>query len=187
MQTNDRIAAAAAAQFHEHGITSTGVDALSRAAGISKRTLYERFGSKDGLIVAAYESLDIPVFQMFTGAAEAAADTPRGQLEALFAQLEVMVGMPEFRGCPFANAAAELADLDHPAHQVVRAHKQRLRDWMEERARLAGAADPNALSRKLMLVFAGAQSQALVERSTRPAADARVLAGELLDAALRTR
>ena len=185
MQTNDRIAAAAAAQFHEHGITSTGVDALSRAAGISKRTLYERFGSKDGLILAAYESLDIPVFQMFTGAADA-ADTPRGQLEALFAQLEVMVGMPEFRGCPFANAAAELADLDHPAHQVVRAHKQRLRDWIEERARLAGAADPDALSRKLMLVFAGAQSQALVERSPRPAADARVLAGELLDAALLT-
>ena len=64
---------------------------------------------------------------------------------------------------------------------------ERLRDWMEERARLAGAADPDALSRKLMLVFAGAQSQALVERSTRPAADARVLAGELLDAAPRTR
>jgi AcrR family transcriptional regulator len=187
MQTNDRIAAAAAAQFTEHGITSTGVDALSRAAGISKRTLYERFGSKDGLIVAAYASLDIPVFRMFTGDAEAAADTPRGQLDALFAQLEVMVGMPEFRGCPFANAAAELADLDHPAHQVVRAHKRRLRDWMEERARLAGAADPHALSRKLMLVFAGAQSQALVERSRRPAADARVLAGELLNAALRTR
>ena len=60
------IAALAAEQFHEHGITSTGVDALSRAAGISKRTLYERFGSKDGLIVAAYESLDLPVFQMFT-------------------------------------------------------------------------------------------------------------------------
>ena len=185
MQTNDRIAAVAAAQFHEHGITSTGVDALSRAAGISKRTLYERFGSKDRLIVAAYESLDIPVFQMFTGAAEAAV-TPRGQLEALFAQLEVMVAMPEFRGCPFANAAAELADLDHPAHQVVRAHKERIREWMEERARLAGTADPAALSRKLMLVFAGAQSQALVERSPRPAADARLLAGELQDAGLRT-
>ena len=184
MDTNDRIAAVAAAQFHEHGITSTGVDALSRAAGISKRTLYERFGSKDGLIVAAYESIDGPVFQLTTAPAEAAADTPRGQLEALFDQLGVMVRMPEFRGCPFANAAAELADLDHPAHRVVHAHKERLRDWMLERARLAGAEDPDALSRKLMLVFAGAQSQALVERSPRPADDARVLAGELLDAAL---
>ena len=51
---------------------------------------------------------------------------------------------------------------------------------------MAGAADPDALSRKLMLVFAGAQSQALVERSPRPAADAMLLAGELLDAGLRT-
>ena len=60
---------------------------------------------------------------MFTQPAEAAADTPRGQLEAFFAQLEVMVRLPQFRGCPFANASAELADFDHPAHQVVRRHK----------------------------------------------------------------
>lgn len=176
-----RIAAVAAAQFHEHGITSTGVDALSRAAGISKRTLYERFGNKDGVIVAAYESLDLPVFLMFTERAEAETDDPRGQLEALFAHLEVMVGMPEFRGCPFANAAAELADPDHPAHAVVRAHKDRIRVWMRDRVSAAGARDPEALSRQLMLVFAGAQSQALVERSARPAADARLMVSELLD------
>ena len=100
MDTNARIAAVAAEQFHEHGITSTGVDALSRAAGISKRTLYERFGSKDGLIVAAYETLDLPVFRMFAEAAEAASDTPSGQIDAFFAQLEAMVRTPEFRGCP---------------------------------------------------------------------------------------
>jgi len=184
MDGNARIAALAAEQFHEHGITSTGVNAISRAAGISKRTLYERFGSKDGLIVAAYDALDIPVFEMFTGPAEAAADTPRGQLEAFFAQLEAMVRLPEFRGCPFTNAAAELADIDHPAHAVVRRHKERIRAWMLERCRGAGAADPERLSRELMLVFAGAQSQALVERSARPAEEARVLVAELLDAAV---
>src|SRR4051812_42362731 len=184
MPTNDRIAAVAAAQFHEHGITSTGVDALSRAAGISKRTLYERFGSKDGLIVAAYESLDVPVFEMFTGPAEAASDTPRGQLEAFFVQLEAMVRLPEFRGCPFTNAAAELAALDPPAHAVVRRHKERIRRWMLRRAREAGAADPQELSRDLMLVFAGAQSQALVERSPRPARDARLLGTRLIGAAI---
>ena len=60
-----RIAALAAECFHQHGITATGVDELSRVAGISKRTLYQRFGSKDGLITAAYEALD-GVFEMFT-------------------------------------------------------------------------------------------------------------------------
>ncbi len=72
---------------------------------------------------------------MFTGPAEAASDEPREQLDALFAQLEAMVQLPEFRGCPFSNAAAELADLDHPAHEVVRRHKERLRRWMRDRAR----------------------------------------------------
>ena len=185
MEPNERIAALAAEQFHANGITSTGVDALSRAAGISKRTLYERFGSKDGLIVAAYESLDVPVFLMFTGPAEAASDTPRGQLDQLFVQLEAMVQLPEFRGCPFSNAAAELADLDHPAHEVVRRHKERLRGWMLVRARDAGAEDPEELSRQLMVVFAGAQSQALVERSPLPVRDAREVARALVDAATR--
>jgi AcrR family transcriptional regulator len=182
--STDRIAALAAEHFHEHGIAATGVDALSRAAGISKRTLYERFGSKDGLIVAAYDSLDLPVYRMFTDAAEAASATPRGQLEAFFAQLEAMVTLPEFRGCPFANAASELADDDHPAHAVVRRHKERIRRWLLRRAKAAGAAQPERLSRQLMLVYAGAQSQALVERSPKPAREARILAAALIDDAV---
>jgi AcrR family transcriptional regulator len=183
-QTNERIAVLAAEQFHEHGITATGVDALSKAAGISKRTLYERFGSKDGLIAAAYEALDLPVFGMFTEAAETAA-TPRGQLEQFFVRLEEMVQLPQFRGCPFSNAAAELADADHPAHEVVRRHKERVREWMLARAEAAGAAAPELLSRQLMLVFAGVQEQALLERSPRAAREAQGVVTVLLDAAIK--
>ena len=174
--TDAEIAAVAAAQFHERGITSTGVDALARAAGISKRTLYQRFGSKDGLIVAAYDSLDLPVYQMFTRPAEAASDDPAGQLDALFAGLEHAVSMPEFRGCPFSNAAAELADPEHPAHTIVRRHKERLRKWMQVRLRDAGSDNPEQVSRQLALLWAGAQAQALVQRSAAPVRDARALA-----------
>ena len=181
-----RIASLAAEQFHEHGITATGVDALSRAAGISKRTLYQRFGSKDGLIAAAYAGLDLPVFEMFTKAVEAQADGPRAQLEAFFAQLEPLVRSPQFRGCPFSNAATELADPHHPAHKVVRRHKERIRRWLLSRARAAGATNPEQLSRQLMLVFAGVQAQALLERSARPARDAHDLARALIDAAIPT-
>ena len=183
-QTNERIAFLAAEQFHEHGITATGVDALSRAAGISKRTLYERFGSKDGLIVAAYDALDLPVFGMFTQEAEAAASTPRGQLEQFFVRLEEKEHLPEFRGCRFSNAAAELADPDHPAHEVVRRHKERVRHWFLVRAREVGAADPELLSRQLMLVFAGVQAQALLERSPRAAREAQGVVAMLIDAAV---
>jgi AcrR family transcriptional regulator len=175
-----RIAVLAAECFHQHGITATGVAELSRFAGISKRTLYERFGSKDGLITAAYESLDLPVFEMFTVPVEARTDDPRAQLEAFFARLETIVRLPEFRGCPFSNAASELADPSHPAHRVVRRHKDRIRRWFLSRAKAAGAANPEQLARRLMLLFAGVQSQALLERSARPARDARDLARFLI-------
>ena len=183
---SERIAALAATRFHECGITGTGVDALSRAAGVSKRTLYERFGSKEGLVVAAYKSLDLPVYRMFTGAIDAQLDDPRTQLEAFFAQLEPILTSPDFRGCPFTNAASELPDPNHPAHAVVRRHKARLRRWLRDKARVAGASDPDQLSRDLMLVFAGAQTQALIQGSGRaPARDARRLATTLIESAVR--
>jgi AcrR family transcriptional regulator len=179
-----RIADQAAELFHEYGITATGVEALSRAAGISKRTLYERFGNKDGLIAAAFDVRDVPVFRNYTEYAERATDSPRDQLKELFASLEALIGAPEFRGCPFTSAASELADPGHPAHPVIRRHKERLRRWMLARAREAGAADPAKLSRQLMVVFDGALVQSLVQRSARPARDARELADALIDAAV---
>jgi AcrR family transcriptional regulator len=182
-ETETRVAELAARLFHEHGITATGVEALSKTAGISKRTLYEHFGTKDALIAAAFATMDVPVFERFTKAAERAA-TPRDQLEQLFAELESAIASPEFRGCPFANASAELADPEHPAHAVIRRHKDRMRRWMLGRARAAGAADPGQLSRQLMIVFEGAQAQSLVLRSPRPARDARKVARVLIEGAV---
>jgi AcrR family transcriptional regulator len=181
--TDARIAELAAGLFHEHGIGATGVEALSKAAGISKRTLYERFGSKDGLIAAAFTAFDDPVFEKFTKPAELAA-TPRGQIERLFAELEAAIDSPEFRGCPFGNASAELADPDHPAHPVIRRHKDRFRRWLVSRAREAGAAHPELLGRQLMIVYEGIQAQALVQRSGKPARDGRRLVTTILDSAL---
>ena len=184
MPDESRIAACAARLFHERGITATGVHALAKAAGISKRTLYQQFASKDELVAAAYATLDMPVFERFTKPAESAA-TPRAQLDRLFGELERAVGSPHFRGCPFANASAELADPAHPAHAVVKRHKERLRKWIYERVCATGAADPALVSRQLLLAFDGAQARALAERSARPARDARKLARALLDAAAR--
>jgi AcrR family transcriptional regulator len=182
-EADARIADQAAEMFYKHGITATGVEALSRAAGISKRTLYERFGSKDGLIAAAFDVRDEPVFRMYTEPAERAA-TPRDQLEQVFVSLEAVIRAPEFRGCPFTSASSELADLDHPAHPIIRRHKERLRRWMLTRARAAGAADPARLARQLMVVFDGALVQSLTQRSTRPAQDARQVAKALIDASI---
>jgi AcrR family transcriptional regulator len=182
--TDERIAGLAAQLFYTHGISATGVDALSKAAGISKRTLYEQFGSKDGLIAAAYEAFSQPVFDRILGAAERRASTPRGQLEAVFAVIADEARAPDFHGCPFMNATAELNDPDHPAHEVIRRYVNRFRRWMRDRAREAGATNPDLLARQLMIVVDGAQAQSVMEHSSRPAQDARSIAHALIAAAI---
>jgi AcrR family transcriptional regulator len=182
--TDARIAGLAAHLFHEHGIGATGVDALSKAAGISKRTLYERFGSKDGLIAAAFDAVDVPIFERIIGTAERLSSTPRGQLEQIFVGLEAEVRSPEYRGCPFLSASTELTDPQHPAHDVIRRHKHRLRRWIRDRAREAGAVNPDLLSRQLMIIVDGAQAQSVIERTSKPAHDARGIANALIAAAI---
>ncbi|CAK0762927.1 TetR/AcrR family transcriptional regulator, mexJK operon transcriptional repressor [Azospirillaceae bacterium] len=62
------IIAAAGTLFRTHGYGSTSMDAIARAAGVSKATLYAHFSGKDALFAAivdaecrrSRESLDLP-------------------------------------------------------------------------------------------------------------------------------
>ena len=47
----ERLAATASRLFYDHGIRAVGVELLAAEAGTTKKTLYDRFGSKDALVV----------------------------------------------------------------------------------------------------------------------------------------
>ena len=49
-KTRRRLIAAADGLFYGQGIRAVGVDAVAKAAGVTKRTLYYHFASKDDLI-----------------------------------------------------------------------------------------------------------------------------------------
>lgn len=42
---------AASRLFYEHGIHAVGVDRIAAEAGVTKKTLYDRFGSKEQIVV----------------------------------------------------------------------------------------------------------------------------------------
>jgi AcrR family transcriptional regulator len=176
-----RIAEVAADAFYRHGVTASGVDALSAAAGISKKTLYQRFGSKQALIAAALTVRDDDAYGMFTDAAESVGDDPVDQLLGLFDALPRL--SREHLGCPFLRAAGELPDPSHPARSVVRGHKERLRRWVEDRLRAADVPDAPLVSRQLMLLFDGALSGSYVYRDDEPFSAARAAAQLLITAA----
>ena len=124
LETADRL-------FYLQGIRAIGVDTIAAEIGISKRTLYNHFPSKDALI-AAY--LDRRFVQ-----ARPSDKSPLEQILATFNSLERRFSAKDFRGCPFVNAVAELGPKDRAVKKIAIAFKESRRQWF--RARLEEIGD----------------------------------------------
>jgi AcrR family transcriptional regulator len=156
----DRILDAAERLFYAHGIQSIGVDAVVLEAGISKRTLYKHFGSREQLIAAYLER---------RGAREPETPMPGDELSEIlgvFKRFERWFAREDFRGCPFSNAIAELGgDAKHPALAVACDIKHRNTAWFELRLRALGAAQPAALATQLSILVEGAVALAVQRKA----------------------
>ncbi|MEV4537969.1 TetR/AcrR family transcriptional regulator [Asanoa sp. NPDC049518] len=176
----DRLLAAAADLFYREGVTATGVERLCSVAGVSKRSMYQLFETKDALVAEALATSG-PV----THASFLPDDTetrPRDRILHVFRVLEDRAATPEFAGCPFVNTATDLRDHAHPATEVARDFKQRLTDWFAAEARAAGAADPDLLGRQLTVVFDGSAARNVVHGTSLQGLSVTTAAA-LLDAA----
>jgi AcrR family transcriptional regulator len=172
----ERILAAADKLFYLHGIRAVGVDAVAEEAGVSKRTLYNHYPTKDDLI-AAYL---VGRFKHI-----APSDAPaREQILGYFERLEREFERPGFRGCAYVNAVCELSDPKHPAAGIALKFKEQRREWYRTLLKRLGVANADALARQLQLLAEGALSANLVWGDPTLARAAREAAAVLLDAAI---
>jgi len=178
----DRIVRAAVRLFRDRGINATGVAELTAAAHVSKRTLYRHFPSKDDIVVAYLRAFERDPGLIAEGALTRTELTARARLLELFSALAEQ-DRP-FRGCPFAAAAVELADLAHPGHRLAAEHKLRFAEQLSELAREAGVRSAEPVGRRLALLYDGAAAQTAVLDSPEPAAEAFAVAAALLEAAI---
>ena len=175
-----RLLDAAADLFYRQGIGAVGVDLVSKTAGVSKRTLYQQFGSKDRLIAESLDAHGADIVGLYIPAEDPGAPA-RQQILAVFEGLSRWTASETFRGCPFVNTATELADPGHPARQVARDYKLRLRDYFARQAERGRAEDPQRLADELIVVFDGAIVQAVMGTARHRDA-ARTAVEALLDA-----
>jgi AcrR family transcriptional regulator len=176
----ERLLAAAAPLFYREGV-HVGVEALCRTAGVSKRSMYQLFTSKDEVLAASLERASRAYGQALLPDDEDAL-SPRGCILYVFERLEVLSDAPDYRGCPLVATAVELKDPEHPASVVARRFKDALTDYFHRQARRAGAPDAERLARQLTVVFDGSSVQAVMQ--ARPLAGLAVsTATALLDAA----
>ncbi|MFI5835410.1 TetR/AcrR family transcriptional regulator [Micromonospora sp. NPDC051300] len=153
-RTRAGIVRAAAPLLYERGLDGIGIAELCSRLGVSKETLYRYFGSKEGLVEAVLSARSERVTTWIAEAVVAAGDDPRDQLAAVFDALHLWYGEADFRGCAIQNAAAQ-HHVDG-VRAIAARHLDRRLDLLTAIARRAGAADPDALGRQLLLLVEGA-------------------------------
>jgi AcrR family transcriptional regulator len=183
-----RLLAAGSDLFYRYGIGAVGVDLISDTAGVSKRTLYQQFGSKDELVAECLRTSGADVVAHYLRGVTDEAP-PRERILGVFDGLADWSRLDSFRGCPFMNTATELSDPGHPARQVAREFKLTLRDFFAREAKRGEATDPAMLADQLLMLFDGAMVQAVMGTAASGSGDRDIVpaslaaAGALMDAA----
>jgi AcrR family transcriptional regulator len=165
LETADRL-------FYLQGIRAVGVDTVAAEIGISKRTLYNHFPSKDALISAYLERRFRPI--------PPSDKPPAEQILRTFDRLERGFADKGFRGCPFVNAVAELGTGDAVVKKIAIAFKESRRVWFRDLLKQLKVANAEGLATQLTLLVDGAIAQDLVRNDPSMARAARDAAQVLL-------
>ena len=164
----ERLLAASDELFYRDGVHSTGIDAVIEKAGVAKGSLYYIFGGKDEL-VAAYLRGRLDAWRERVNAAQTGIDDPEEKILAVFDAIADYVALPEFRGCPFVNAAAE-APAGEAQELAITEYRQWVRETFLALAAQTGVADTASLADALIVLYDGALATVDVASTARTAA-----------------
>lgn len=167
-QRRRAVAAAAVEILREAGLAGLTTSDVARRAGISERSLFYHFPTRDHILVAALESAD-------EAAAIESIDSYEETNEHLGHLIESLVaaasGEP-WKAALTVSLSGAAQDPDHPAHDYfVRHYATALSGFAEvvRRRQAAGLAhpdlDPEQVARHFVAAWEGLQAQWLVTQS----------------------
>ncbi len=170
-------------RFYEGGFHATGIDSLMAGSGISKRTLYKYFPSKEELIEAVLDHYALWIMdELFTPLA-ALAEGPLARIRALFDMREVLITANPTRGCLGMAASQEYVGK----HEGIAARGRQAAHEVERRfidlCREAGLAKPEACGAQINILFQGALMLARATGQSQPFTVAKGALDILLKAA----
>lgn len=180
----ERLLTAARELTYRQGV-HVGVDAILEAAGVARRSLYQHFGGKDGLIVEVLRA-DLSAAR-YRQVMDAAGTDPHARLLAVFDELDAVTTQPGFRGCRYTAAELALPDPAHPAHGEIRGYKEELREIFATELARSGHPDPKLAADQYLVLVDGVLAHAVTRPEARPALAAKALAELVLDQARPSR
>jgi AcrR family transcriptional regulator len=162
-KTRRRILESAYELFYRKGFSRVGVDEIAAFAGITKRSLYYHFESKDELLAAVLDLHHELAMARIRKYEHRYSGEPEEILGILFSELEKWTARPGFAGAGFTRIAMELADLPgHPARAVAHRHKAAVESWYGELFSKAKVVSPTEVARQVALLVEGATALILI-------------------------
>lgn len=162
------------------------VDDIADAARSNKMTLYRHFESKNALIAEYVRKLAVEQDCAWEGLTNRFRGEPLGALKAWIDLVAGSLSSDHYRGCPLANAAVEIAEIDHPARSIIEEHKQRQRDRLVPVCRDAGFVESERLADQIFLLIEGARVNVQATGRRGPGSRIRELLLALLASSKRT-
>lgn len=166
--------------FYEQGIRAVGMDQIRDASGISLKRLYRLFPAKGELVEMVLRRREEAFMHSLTEAASAAAG-PREAILGFFDDLHEWFTEPDYRGCPFINAYAEMRSTSPTISDIAVHQKRALERHLDGLVRAASG--PPALASQLLILANGAMATSAMLGSPEAARQAKTAAASLLDAA----
>jgi len=184
LSKRDQLIQTAVKLFAKNGIHATGIDTIVEQSGVTKKTLYAHFRSKEELVLAVLRQYDELARNDFMRRVESGGKTPRARLLAVFDFAERWFQQSNFYGCLFINTIGEYSDKGTPIRQICKEYKKLVKGYIRELCKQAGASDPQGLAEELAMLLEGATVTAQVSQNAKTAKIAKRAAKALIDKAI---
>ena len=163
------------------GFHAVTVDVISEEAGITKRTLYHHFKSKEELILAALRYRDEQFRNDFMRVVEGRTEDSQDRLLVVFDVLEEWFKEKDFFGCLFVTALGEYPEEGTSIRRFCQEAKGLTQKYITHLAEKAGLENAEQLSGQIVLLIEGAITMAQVNNSPLCAVQAKQAAKILIE------
>jgi len=152
----ERILEAAYELFSRHGLQSVGINTVVARSGVTKRTLYRHFASKDDLVVEFLRLREERWTKSWLqGEVEQRASQPTERLLAIFDVFHEWFQRDDLEGCSFINVLLEVEDRESPVRQATGEHLAEIRVFLAQLAEEAGIERPDDFARRWHILMKG--------------------------------
>lgn len=167
--------------FCQAGIHATGVARILEEAGVSRRSLYTHYGSKDNLLKAVFEAEANIWFRWFDLELPQMSCLPTERVLAVFDLMQDWFDSEDFFGCVFINAVAEHEKCNSWVQEVANQHREKITAKLLAMVAASGAKNPVIVTEKLNLLIDGTIVAAMVTGNSEIAKIGRSAANDILN------